>query len=110
MAVDARAVTVHFIALGGLQRTLQFEQSTTSLGEMQRQLCTMFGKSWPRTQVGLLVGGVAFDEFMQQPLLHLQRDGEQVTAVFSIARDLKYLDLCFRNKGRRTFEEDMADD
>ena len=85
---------------------MAFDRSI-SLGGMQRQLCTVFAKPWPKTQVGILVGDIAFHEFSQQPLLLF--DGSEVTVVFSLASDLRFVDQCFRGR-RPTFEEDMANE
>ena len=49
-------VTVHLSSIGGVEKTLAFSSDTT-LGDMQKPLCSAFAKSFPKMQAGLVVGG-----------------------------------------------------
>jgi len=102
---QSEPVTVRITSLAGQQQTLVFERGMR-LGQMQKQLCAAFSRRFPMTQAGLVVGGRAFSEFSDRPLLEAGSDGIEV--VFSLTTDMTFIDQCFR--GRPSFQEDMEED
>ena len=98
-------MTVRITSLAGQQQTLAFDRGVR-LGEMQKQLCAEFSRRFPLTQAGLVVGGRAFSEFGDRPLLEAD-DGVGIEVLFSLATDMTFVDRRFR--GRPTFQQDMQE-
>ena len=106
---QSEPVTVRITSLAGQQQTLVFERGMR-LGQMQKQLCAAFSRRFPMTQAGLVVGGRAFSEFSDRPLLEVgeSNGGNGIEVVFSLTTDMTFIDQCFR--GRPSFKEDMEED
>ena len=59
------------------------------------------------TQVGLIINDMVFHEILDKPLLMAQIGTDHINAIFTQATDMTHIDVCFRDRRRRTFEEYM---
>ena len=104
----AEYVTTPYVSLHGQREVLAFARNAT-LSQMQKQLCSAFGKSFPMTQVELIINSKVYNEFLVKPLLDAPEDIDHITVIFSQVTDMTHIDICFRNQKQPTFEEDMQD-
>ena len=81
------SVTATYRSLDGEPVVLTFPR-TASLGLMQKTICNVFGKSFPKMRAGLLLTSdkSSSDEFTQQPLLNV-KESEEIQVLFSITTD-----------------------
>ena len=101
-------VTVNLLSVDGAQQDLRLPRSA-SLGDLQKQLCSAFRKPFPCRQAGLVLGGRAYTDFLDKPLV-AAKEGESVSVVFSATTDMTFIDRCWpRMTKATTFEEDMRE-
>ena len=101
-------VTSLYVSLDGRREILAFPRNAT-LSKMQKQLCSAFGKSFPMTQVELIVNNVVYNEFLDKPLLQKPKENDHINVIFAPVTDMTHIDICFRNQKQPTFEEDMQE-
>ena len=59
-------MTLSCTTFSGERRELPVS-TTTSLRDLQQELCSLFHKPFPRTKASLTIEGLVYDEFIQQP-------------------------------------------
>ena len=101
-------VSATYVTLQGQQAILSFARGAT-LSDMQKELCVAFRKYYPTTQVGLVVDGTVFVELIDKPLLTVPEGKGSIEVIFTLATDMRHIDLCFRGPRRPTFEDDMRE-
>ena len=104
---QAECVTVRLLSVDGAQQDLSLPRSA-SLGELQKQLCRAFRKPFPIRQAGLIIGGVAYNDFLDKPLAAV-KESESISVVFSITTDMTFIGRCWPRMKVKTFEEDMRE-
>ena len=101
-------VTVKLVSTDGAQQALQLPKSAT-LGDLQKHLCCAFSKPFPVRQAGLIVGGIAYTDFLDKPLAAAE-EGQSVSILFSVTTNMFFIDRCWpRMTKATTFEEDMRE-
>lgn len=63
----------------------------TTLGEVQKRLCTAFGHNFPKYAAALLSGKQVWTDFSSRPFVGV-KDGATYTAAFDITSDMFFFD------------------
>ena len=101
-------VTVKLVSIDGAHQALTLPKSAT-LGDLQKQLCCAFSKPFPIRQAGLIVGGIAYNDVLDNPLVAAE-EGQSVSVLFSVTTNMFFIDRCWpRMTKAKTFEEDMRE-
>ena len=83
---------------------------TSSLGDVQQQLCRIFRRRFPATKAVLqTAGGVRYDEFLQLPFKNCV-EGEIFDVIFASTDDPYFYDKMDRSWPKITLEEEVAHD
>ena len=81
---------------------------TSSLGDVQQQLCRIFRRRFPATKAVLqTAGGVRYDEFLQLPFVNCV-EGEVFDVEFMNTDDPYHYDKMDRTRPKITLEEEIA--
>ena len=81
-------------------------QPESDLRSLQKQLCQLFGESFPKMKAVVRIGGERFDEFGDKPFGNVQ-DGEIVEVEFEQTTDPFFYDLADRTQRCGTIEEEI---
>ena len=88
-------------------RPLSVRRETT-LRDVQKQLCKMFGRPFPKTKCLLVVAGVLYEDFIERPFEDIVVDFTPCRMYFEPTDDPYFYDLEDRKGSKVTLHEELG--
>ena len=82
-------------------------RNETTLRDVQKQLCKMFGRPFPKTKCLLDVAGVKYEDFIERPFQDLVVDFTPCRIYFEPTDDPYFYDLEDRKGSKVTLHEEL---